>query len=163
MVKYTIYQTNARSYRFMSWDIAKKYFRIKDYQVVYCGSLQKDDDYKVLNELFVKFNTQHPEDYRGRSLSVSDVVSIERDGDIKYYYCDSIGWKSITPHKKVGSYGVTCINRTKKNGKYVEYCLKDATGTIRTVKTEQLKEMLKNGFKVDNIKLTTDGKILVKK
>lgn len=44
----------------------------------------------TLDNIFETFNITHPEDYRGHSLSVSDIVQIidlnnEEDG---YYYCD---------------------------------------------------------------------------
>ncbi len=44
-----------------------------------------------LEDLFYIFNMQRPEDFKGHSLSVSDVVDI--DGHT--FYCDMIGWKVI--------------------------------------------------------------------
>jgi hypothetical protein len=37
------------------------------------------------------FNLEHPKDFRGHSLSVSDIVQMEDE----FYYCDSFGWKKI--------------------------------------------------------------------
>lgn len=45
----------------------------------------------ILSDLWEMFNIDLPDDYEGRSMSVSDVVEI---GD-KRYYCDSIGWVEL--------------------------------------------------------------------
>ena len=47
---------------------------------------------KILNYLFERFNINRPAEFKGRSLSVSDIVKI----DNKYFYCQPIGWKEIT-------------------------------------------------------------------
>ena len=67
-------------------------FDIADYETVYEGEFDSGDDIDViLDNIFEIFNIDHPSDFRGHSLSVSDVVVI--DG-VKYY-CDSIGWKNV--------------------------------------------------------------------
>jgi len=78
-------------YSFEWWDWAKEKFSLNDYEVVYEGEIQGDDPNVVLEELFEIFNIRHPEDFRGHSLSVSDVV--ELDG--VNYYCDSTGWVTL--------------------------------------------------------------------
>lgn len=47
---------------------------------------------RVLEQLFELFNINHPVDYRGRSMSVSDLVELED----RFYYCDSIGFVDVT-------------------------------------------------------------------
>ena len=81
-------------YAFMPWAAAKRYISLEDYKMVYEGEIQAEDPDKALEELFIKFNTNHPNDFKGHSLSVSDLVEI---GD-KLYYCDSTGWEEITYH-----------------------------------------------------------------
>ena len=100
-MKYYIYQTN-EDYNFLGWDMARNYFDLKDYYVVYIGELNdsKKEDDEILNELFEIFNINHPEDYHARSLSVGDVVQIIRGDIIKYYYCDMIGWQLISSSMK---------------------------------------------------------------
>ncbi len=50
---------------------------------------------RVLEGVFQRFNWQIPADYKGRSLSVSDVVVL-RSGDAhKAFYCDSWGFKEL--------------------------------------------------------------------
>ena len=76
-------------YVFRGFSIAQKNgFSLDDYEVVYAGELEGDN---ILEQLFNMFNIAHPEDYKGRSMSISDVVEIEG----KYYYCDPIGFKEI--------------------------------------------------------------------
>lgn len=38
--------------------------------------------------------------YKGRSISVSDIIRIEEENKARYYYCDSFGWKPIVPNTK---------------------------------------------------------------
>lgn len=96
-MKYKIYQLKDLAnckYGFMSYNFAKKRgFNIKHYEVVYEGELEKGlkSTIQFLDYLFMIFNTQHPKDFKGHSLSVSDIV--EFDG--KMYYCDSYGWEEI--------------------------------------------------------------------
>jgi hypothetical protein len=52
---------------------------------------------KSLEDIYMIFNLNHPEDYRGHSLSVSDIVSVVGYKEIEdgYYFCDSFGWKKL--------------------------------------------------------------------
>lgn len=100
-MKMSIYQIkNIKDckYAFRSWtDSVKSEFKFSDYKKVY-GS---DNDYydsarteAVLDNIFAFFNedgVQQP-DYKGHSLSVSDIVLLKGH----YYYCCSFGWEDIT-------------------------------------------------------------------
>ena len=80
-------------YVFRGFSIAqKKNFSLDDYEVVYEGEVEDYNIEYALEKLFDLFNICIPEDFEGRSMSVSDVV--ELDG--KYYYCDDFGFKKIT-------------------------------------------------------------------
>ena len=50
-----------------------------------------------LEDIFQKFNIDHPNGYSGRSLSVSDIVEIVEAEDVEkgFYYCDSIGFSKV--------------------------------------------------------------------
>ena len=52
---------------------------------------------KTLEDIYRIFNIEHPEDYRGRSLSVSDIVEIPEGSDIEpgFYFCDTIGFTKV--------------------------------------------------------------------
>lgn len=61
------------------------------YEPVFDGEVDAAD----LEEVYYIFNMAHPEGYRGRSLSVSDVVEIQTPEGSSFYFCDSIGFKPI--------------------------------------------------------------------
>lgn len=63
-----------------------------DYQFVYGDELQEGD---ALEALYTKFNTDHPADYTGHSLSVSDVVVLKKDGELTAHYVDSFGYQEL--------------------------------------------------------------------
>ena len=46
-------------------------------------------------QLFYRFNNEHPADYRHPSMSVSDIVAIKRDGKVSCHYCDSFGFAEV--------------------------------------------------------------------
>lgn len=56
------------------------------YNKVYEYEQEGDVD---LEEVFYQFNNEYPADFRGHSLSVSDIVEV----DGKLYFCDSAGFK----------------------------------------------------------------------
>lgn len=62
------------------------------YACVFNGDVEADS----LEGLFTIFNIQHPPGYRGRSMSISDVVEIcVSEADSAFYYCDSFGFKRV--------------------------------------------------------------------
>ena len=63
-----------------------------DYQFVYGDELQEED---TLEALYEKFNTDHPADYAGHSLSVSDVVVLKKHKELTAYYVDSFGYQEL--------------------------------------------------------------------
>ena len=56
-----------------------------------------------LENIYQKFNVDHPADYKGRSLSVTDVVEIRESDTLNpgFYFVDSIGFKSISFDKSL--------------------------------------------------------------
>ena len=101
MLTYRIFQVNLddgnvddRRWTFFGWDHALDWgFNQEAYDLVYEGEIEEDEDvHRVLEQLFEKFNIDHPYDYEGRSLSVSDVV--ELDGTT--YYVDSFGFEELS-------------------------------------------------------------------
>ena len=62
------------------------------YDLVYEGELEAKDP----EEVFTIFNTVYVEDYKGRSMAVSDVVEFKySDTQDFFFYCDSLGFKLI--------------------------------------------------------------------
>ncbi|MBP3798427.1 MAG: toprim domain-containing protein [Ruminococcus sp.] len=97
--KYHIYQLpdgdKYHGIRFESMEQLKRdgvQLNLEDYQLVYEDTV---DDFKgndTLESLFTKFNIDHPKDFIGHSLSVSDVIVISIDGKDTAYFCDSYGF-----------------------------------------------------------------------
>ena len=83
-------------YSFMGWDYAKDKIRISDYDGKYYSHIDGDSTGSVLEKLYEIFNINHPEDFCGHSLSVSDIVVLFGDDGYRWYYCDSFGWEDIT-------------------------------------------------------------------
>jgi antirestriction protein ArdC len=97
--RYALYQLNTESkdvpYEFMGMDFVKDHgmeVTAADYKCVYSGILH---DSVSLDELYSIFNQNHPADFKGHSMSVSDVVIVNRDGDMKAYYVDSFGFADL--------------------------------------------------------------------
>lgn len=100
---YAIYQLSQgekyHNYRFAGLDelgtLALKPLSRKDYNLVYVGTAHGNDERKLLNQLYDRFNSNHPMDFSGHSLSVSDVIALNMDGKISYHYVDTIGFQKI--------------------------------------------------------------------
>ena len=67
-----------------------------NYESVYGGNLDDIPYTDKLEGIYTMFNIEHPEDYTGRSLSVSDVVVINDENGRKAYYVDSVGFKDVS-------------------------------------------------------------------
>ncbi len=85
----------------------KAFFGLDDIERL-CGSREIDSaiydcvfdgevECKGLEEVFGTFNLEHPEGYKGRSLSVSDIVEVPEGEDVApgFYYCDNVGFKQV--------------------------------------------------------------------
>ena len=97
--RFGIYQLKdtekTRDIRFMSMD----YLEMKgipvsreNYELVYTGELAEG---MSLEDIFTKFNIDHPADFTGHSLSVSDVVVLHQDGENTSHYVDSVGYREV--------------------------------------------------------------------
>ena len=73
---------------------------VDHYEVVYHGDLPKALDtpgavMAQLEDFSVKFNLDHPKDFRGHSLSVSDIVALKVGGVVSCHYVDSVGFQEL--------------------------------------------------------------------
>lgn len=93
---YEIYQLSIEAeMKFFGLERMERFgFSIKpeEYNKVYTGHLEPG---MGLEDIYMKFNIDHPEDFRGHSLSVSDVVVLNEGEKKRAYFCDSIGFKEI--------------------------------------------------------------------
>lgn len=71
-----------------------------NYQFVYADDIeigQAENTFDVLENIYEEFNQFKPEDFKGHSLSVSDMVVLKQDGELAVYYVDRFGFENI-PH-----------------------------------------------------------------
>lgn len=108
MTEFSIYQINmdrdTANVCFIGMESLEKIKGTKDvhaaaYDRVYDGKM----DCISLENIYQKFNVDHPADYKGRSLSVSDVVEIRESDTLNpgFYFVDSIGFKAISFDKSL--------------------------------------------------------------
>jgi len=94
--------------RFMNADyLAQKGLSIEkeNYAAFYAGTLShRGDTQDRLNELYETFNIRRPEDFRGHSLSVSDIVALKQNGVVSCHYVDSWGFKELPGFLKPENY-----------------------------------------------------------
>ena len=105
---YAIYQLSrddaTTELRFMNseWLQKKGLEPNKDnYELIYTGTLASNgSQLEKLEDIYRTFNIDHPADFRGHSLSVSDIVALKEQGVVSYHYVDSIGYKELPTFDK---------------------------------------------------------------
>lgn len=101
-MKISIYQINTdrdpQRLKFMGLDFTRQELRTGEpdcaaYDKVFSGDVRCGN----LEDVFTLFNTSRPKNFRGHSLSVSDVVEVEDAASITpgFYFCDSVGFREI--------------------------------------------------------------------
>lgn len=81
--------------RFMNsdfWEMKGIAIAKEHYQLVYAAPLEEG---MTLEDIFTKFNIDRPEDFKGHSLSVSDVVVLHQNGENTSHFVDSFGYKEV--------------------------------------------------------------------
>ena len=109
---YAIYQLKSddstADIRFMNSEYLQKKGiepQYENYELVYTGALTKDgSQIEKLEDLYRIFNVEHPQDFIGHSLSVSDIVALKQTGVVSYHYVDSIGYKELTNFRTTENY-----------------------------------------------------------
>ena len=93
---------------------------IDHYEVVYASALPAHHNQaELLEGLYQKFNINHPSDFTGHSLSVSDIVALRVNGVVSSHYVDSFGFKELPEFIKPENYL-----------KYAEMSMEDDYGMI---------------------------------
>ena len=70
----------------------------ENYELIYVGELselQEQTEGETLEAIYEKFNIDHPKDYRGHSLSVSDIVVLHQNGENSAHFVDSFGFTGL--------------------------------------------------------------------
>ena len=96
---FSIYQIKGgdgtRDFRFEPYDRLHAAGNVVDkanYELVYSAELTPGTS---LEDIYTRFNIDHPKDFKGHSLSVSDVVVLHQNGRDTAHYVDSFGYKDV--------------------------------------------------------------------
>ena len=96
---FTIYQLKdgdgMRDYHFEPYDrlqAAGLSVEAANYNLIYAAELTPGTS---LEDIYTRFNIDHPKDFRGHSLSVSDIVVLHQNGEDTAHYVDSFGYKEV--------------------------------------------------------------------
>ena len=142
------------AYRFMNYDYLQSKGVTPEhdgYDAIYTGGLADYGDNKTnLDMIYQRFNVDHPADFKGHSLSVSDVVALKKDGVVSCHYVDSIGFRELPNFLKPENY--------LKNA---EMLLEDDYGMIDGIinngpkqpTVADLEEQVKAGFSISLMEL----------
>lgn len=105
--KYAIFQVKRGEeyarFSFNGWNELKKFnipFDKNNYEEVYGGYVSDVSRSQgrgvILDNIYTKFNIDRPEDFRGHSLSVGDVIVLEDNNVSSAFYVDSYGMADVT-------------------------------------------------------------------
>ena len=96
---FSIYQLKrgdeTRDFRFEPYDRLAATGRTADranYDLIYTAELTPGTS---LEDIYTQFNIDHPKDFKGHSLSVSDVVVLHQNGQDTAHYVDSSGYRQV--------------------------------------------------------------------
>ena len=96
---FSIYQLKqgdeTRDFRFEPYDRLQAAGNVVDranYELVYSAPLAPETS---LEDIYICFNIDHPKDFKGHSLSVSDVVVLHQDGQDAAHFVDSVGFREV--------------------------------------------------------------------
>ena len=96
------------AYRFMNYDYLQSKGITPEhdgYDAIYTGGLADYGDNKTnLDMIYQRFNVDHPADFKGHSLSVSDIVALKQNGVVSCHYVDSIGFRELPNFLKPENY-----------------------------------------------------------
>ena len=96
---FSIYQIKGgdetRDFRFEPYDRLQAAGNVVDranYELVYSAPLAPETS---LEDIYTRFNIDHPKDFKGHSLSVSDVLVLHQDGQDAAHFVDSVGFREV--------------------------------------------------------------------
>ena len=96
---FSIYQIKGgdetRDFRFEPYDRLQAAGNVVDranYELVYSAPLAPETS---LEDIYTRFNIDHPKDFKGHSLSVSDVVVLHQNGQDAAHFVDSVGFRQV--------------------------------------------------------------------
>lgn len=96
------------AYRFMNYDYLQSKGVTPErggYDAIYTGGFMDYGNARTnLDMIYQRFNVDHPADFKGHSLSVSDIVALKKDGVVSCHYVDPIGFRELPNFLKPENY-----------------------------------------------------------
>ena len=96
------------AYRFMNYDYLQSKGVTPErggYDAIYTGGFMDYGNARTnLDMIYQRFNMDHPADFKGHSLSVSDIVALKQNGVVSCHYVDSIGFRELPNFLKPENY-----------------------------------------------------------
>ena len=112
---------------------------VKNYTLVYSAPLTPGTS---LEDIYTHFNIDHPKDFKGHSLSVSDVVVLHQNGQDTAHYVDSFGYKEVPEFLQPENYLKAVEQTTEQNYNMID-------GQINNTPTAaELEEQAKSGEQI---------------
>lgn len=147
---YTIYQLKDNTpvdYHFRPLDeLQEKGLTVTmtNYEAVYTAPIEPGTG---LEDIYTKFNIDHPEDFKGHSLSVSDVVVLHQNGQDTAHYVDSYGFQKVPEFTQPENYLKAAEQSTEQNANMID-------GQINnTPSVDELEAKVKAGEQISLIDL----------
>lgn len=151
-----------RGIRFRSYETLQKnqiQVRYENYEQKYLGRMLPGDTPGSIRE---RFHRQTPRRFQGHSISVSDVLVLNQDGEVTAYYVEKEGFTVIAGFIRNGSsgalisYDTTDFHIEGKEGSWLAY-----DSIIIDGKEFFLMEHTTYGKEAANVVLDEDGKVVV--
>ena len=96
------------AYRFMNYDYLQSKGVTPErggYDAIYTGGFMDYGNARTnLDMIYQRFNVDHPADFKGHGLSVSDIVALKQNGVVSCHYVDSIGFRELPNFLKPENY-----------------------------------------------------------
>ena len=155
---FSIYQLKqgdeTRDFRFEPYDRLQAAGNVVDktnYELVYSAELTPGTS---LEDIYTRFNIDHPKDFKGHSLSVSDVVVLYQNGQDAAHYVDSFGYKEVPEFLQEQTQQPEKINPLKHVEDTIEQNDNNFDGIINNTPTvDELEAKVKAGEQISLVDL----------
>jgi DNA repair protein RadC len=102
---------------------------------------------QTLNRLYEKFNINHPTDFKGHSLSVSDMVALKVNGKLSFHYVDSFGFTEQPNFLPQKNYLETVEKSTEQNYNQIDGIINNQPAMEKPERT------VKSGMQISGLDL----------
>ena len=151
---FSIYQLKqgdeTRDFRFEPYNRLQAAGNVVDkanYELVYSAELTPGTS---LEDIYTRFNIDHPKDFKGHSLSVSDVVVLHQNGQDTAHYVDSFGYKDVPEFLQPENYLKATEQTTEQNENMIDGIINNESPTPTV---EELEAKVKAGEQISLVDL----------